>query len=102
VALRCCSISSKWGAAARTRLARRPTAWETSIRSAKVSPPLTSCRIDYVNQVGELIGVNAVDPIGKNITDIITLLDEGDRRSLGDPVRHCPTTQSKVTSDGAA
>ena len=55
-----------------------------------------------MNQVGELIGVNAVDPIGKNITDIITLLDEGDRRSLGDPVRHCPTTQSKVTSDGAA
>ena len=34
---------------------------------------------------------------GKNITDIITLLDEGDRRSLGDPVRHCLTTQSKVT-----
>ncbi|MGH8239906.1 MAG: EAL domain-containing protein, partial [Steroidobacteraceae bacterium] len=58
-----------------------------------------SARIDYVNQVGEqLIGVSAVDAIGKSITDIITLLDEGDRRSLGDPVRHCLATQSKVTA----
>ena len=51
-----------------------------------------------MNQVGEqLIGVSAVDAIGKSITDIISLVDEGDRRSLGDPVRHCLTTQSKVT-----
>ena len=35
--------------------------------------------------------------LGKTITDIITLVDENDRRSLGDPVRQCLTTQAKVT-----
>jgi diguanylate cyclase (GGDEF)-like protein/PAS domain S-box-containing protein len=77
----------------------RPTAWETldSLGEGVITTDVSG-RIDYVNQVGEqLIGVSAVDAIGKSITDIITLLDEGDRRSLGDPVRHCLTTQSKVT-----
>jgi diguanylate cyclase (GGDEF)-like protein/PAS domain S-box-containing protein len=77
----------------------RPTAWETldSLGEGIITTDVSG-RIDYVNQVGEqLIGVGAVDAVGKNITDIITLLDEGDRRSLGDPVRHCLTTQTKVT-----
>jgi diguanylate cyclase (GGDEF)-like protein/PAS domain S-box-containing protein len=77
----------------------RPTAWETldSLGEGVITTDVSG-RIDYVNQVGEqLIGVSAGDAIGKSITDIITLLDEGDRRSLGDPVRHCLTTQSKVT-----
>ena len=77
----------------------RPTAWETldSLGEGIITTDVSG-RIDYVNQVGEqLIGVSAVDALGKSITDIITLLDEGDRRSLGDPVRHCLTTQSKVT-----
>lgn len=77
----------------------RPTAWETldSLGEGIVTTDVSG-RIDYLNQVGEqLMGVQAVDALGKNITDIITLLDEGDRRSLGDPVRHCLATQSKVT-----
>jgi diguanylate cyclase (GGDEF)-like protein/PAS domain S-box-containing protein len=77
----------------------RPTAWETldSLGEGIITTDVGG-RIDYVNQAGEqLIGVTAVDALGKGITDIITLLDEGDRRSLGDPVRHCLTTQSKVT-----
>jgi diguanylate cyclase (GGDEF)-like protein/PAS domain S-box-containing protein len=78
----------------------RPTAWETldSLGEGIITTDVSG-RIDYVNQAGEqLIGATAVDALGKNITDIIQLLDEGDRRSLGDPVRHCLATQSKVTA----
>ncbi|HWK48687.1 MAG TPA: EAL domain-containing protein, partial [Steroidobacter sp.] len=78
----------------------RPTAWETldSLGEGIITTDVSG-RIDYVNQAGEqLIGVGAVDALGKSITDIIQLLDEGDRRSLGDPVRHCLATQSKVTA----
>lgn len=77
----------------------RPTAWETldSLGEGIITTDVSG-RIDYLNQAGEqLMGVTAVDALGKTLTDIITLLDEGDRRSLGDPVRHCLTTQSKVT-----
>ncbi|MET0533035.1 MAG: EAL domain-containing protein [Steroidobacter sp.] len=77
----------------------RPTAWETldSLGEGVITTDVSG-RIDYLNQAGEqLIGVSAVDALGKSITDIIQLLDEGDRRSLGDPVRHCLATQSKVT-----
>jgi diguanylate cyclase (GGDEF)-like protein/PAS domain S-box-containing protein len=77
----------------------RPTAWETldSLGEGIITTDVSG-RIDYVNQAGEqLMGVTAVDALGKSITDIISLLDEGDRRSLGDPVRHCLATQSKVT-----
>ncbi|MGH8179257.1 MAG: EAL domain-containing protein, partial [Steroidobacter sp.] len=77
----------------------RPTAWETldSLGEAVITTDVSG-RIDYLNQAGEqLFGVSAVDALGKNITDIVTLLDEGDRRSLGDPVRHCLSTQARVT-----
>lgn len=77
----------------------RPTAWETldSLGEGIITTDVSG-RIDYVNQAGEqLMRVTAVDALGKSITDIIQLLDEGDRRSLGDPVRHCLATQSKVT-----
>ena len=78
----------------------RPTAWETldSLGEGIITTDVSG-RIDYVNQAGEqLMGVTAVDALGKSITDIIQLLDEGDRRSLGDPVRHCLATQSKVSA----
>jgi diguanylate cyclase (GGDEF)-like protein/PAS domain S-box-containing protein len=78
----------------------RSTAWETldSLGEGIITTDVSG-RIDYVNQAGEqLIGVSAVDALGKGITDIITLVDEGDRRSLGDPVRHCLATQQKVTA----
>ena len=77
----------------------RPTAWETldSLGEGIITTDVGG-RIDYVNQAGEqLMGVTAVDALGKSITDLIQLLDESDRRSLGDPVRHCLATQSKVT-----
>jgi diguanylate cyclase (GGDEF)-like protein/PAS domain S-box-containing protein len=77
----------------------RPTAWETldSLGEGIITTDVTG-RIDYLNQAAEqIIGVPAVEALGKTITDIITLVDESDRRSLGDPVRQCLTTQIKVT-----
>lgn len=77
----------------------RPSAWETldSLGEGVITTDVTG-RIDYVNRAGEqIIGVAAVDALGKTITEIITLVDEGDRRSLGDPVRQCLSTQARVT-----
>ncbi len=77
----------------------RPSAWETldSIGDGVVTTDVTG-RIDYLNPAAEqLLAVTALDALGKNITELVTLLDEGDRRSLGDPVRLCLTTNTKVT-----
>ncbi|HKE95715.1 MAG TPA: EAL domain-containing protein, partial [Povalibacter sp.] len=77
----------------------RPTAWDTldSLGEGIITTDVTG-RIDYLNRAAEqLIGVSGADALGKTITDIIMLVDENDRRSLGDPVRQCLTTQSKVT-----
>ena len=77
----------------------RPTAWETldSLGEGIITTDVSG-RIDYINQAAEqLTGVTAVDALGKTITEIFSLVDESDRRSLGDPVRHCLATQSKVT-----
>lgn len=77
----------------------RSTAWETldSLGEGIITTDVNG-RIDYMNQAGEqLIGVQSMDVLGKTLTEIITLVDESDRRSLGDPVRQCLTTQSKVT-----
>jgi diguanylate cyclase (GGDEF)-like protein/PAS domain S-box-containing protein len=77
----------------------RPTAWETldSLGEGIITTDVSG-RIDYVNQAAEqLTGVTATDALGQTITDIISLVDEHDRRSLGDPVRHCLATQSRVT-----
>ncbi|HEY5806342.1 MAG TPA: diguanylate cyclase, partial [Povalibacter sp.] len=77
----------------------RPTAWDTldSLGEGIITTDVTG-RIDYLNRAAEqLIGISGADALGKTITDIITLVDEGDRRPLGDPVRQCLSTQSKVT-----
>jgi diguanylate cyclase (GGDEF)-like protein/PAS domain S-box-containing protein len=77
----------------------RSTAWETldSLGEGIITTDVSG-RIDYVNQAAEqLIGVSAADALGQTITDIISLVDESDRRSLGDPVKHCLATQSRVT-----
>jgi diguanylate cyclase (GGDEF)-like protein/PAS domain S-box-containing protein len=77
----------------------RPTAWETldSLGEGVITTDALG-RIDYMNHAAELIvDVSAVEAIGKTITDIIALVDEADRRSLGDPVRQCLATQTKVT-----
>jgi diguanylate cyclase (GGDEF)-like protein/PAS domain S-box-containing protein len=77
----------------------RPTAWETldSLGEGIITTDVNG-RIDYMNRAGEqIVSVQAVDALGKTITDIISLVDESDRRSLGDPVRQCLNTQARVT-----
>jgi len=53
--------------------------------------------IVYVNLAGErLIGKPAADALGHTLLEVINLAEEGDRRSLGDPVRQCLTTGARV------
>jgi diguanylate cyclase (GGDEF)-like protein/PAS domain S-box-containing protein len=86
-------------ALATTQPKTRPTAWDTldSLGEGIITTDVTG-RIDYLNRAAEqLIGISGADAVGKTITEIITLVDESDRRSLGDPVRQCLSTQAKVT-----
>jgi diguanylate cyclase (GGDEF)-like protein/PAS domain S-box-containing protein len=76
----------------------RPSAWETldSLEEGIVTTD-ASGRIDYMNPAAEkLVGVSGSDAIGKALTDIVTLVDETDRRPLSDPVRQSLTTRSHV------
>lgn len=86
--------------AAVASLARaRPTAWATldSLGEGVLTTDVSG-RIDYLNQAAEqLIGTPASEALGKAFAEVITLVDEADRRSLGDPVRQCLTTQARVT-----
>jgi diguanylate cyclase (GGDEF)-like protein/PAS domain S-box-containing protein len=54
-------------------------------------------RIAYVNKAGEgLIGRPAADALGRTLPEVIDLVQEGDRKSLGDPVRQCLSTGGRV------
>ncbi len=54
-------------------------------------------RITYVNRTGEeLIGRAAREALGLTLLEVIDLVEEGDRKALGDPVRQCLTTGSRV------
>jgi diguanylate cyclase (GGDEF)-like protein/PAS domain S-box-containing protein len=53
-------------------------------------------RIDYLNIAAEsLIGLRADQMLGKMFNDVASLVDEQDRRSLGDPVRKCLQTGTR-------
>jgi diguanylate cyclase (GGDEF)-like protein/PAS domain S-box-containing protein len=55
-------------------------------------------RIDYINHSAETLLGQAFDHVvGKSFADVASLVDEGDRRSLGDPVRKALTTGGRVT-----
>jgi len=55
-------------------------------------------RIDYINHSAETLLGQAFDlVVGKSFADVASLVDEGDRRSLGDPVRKALTTGGRVT-----
>ena len=55
-------------------------------------------RIDYVNHSAEaLIGQTFEAVAGKAFTEVAALVDESDRRSLGDPVRKARATGARVT-----
>ncbi|HTE42004.1 MAG TPA: PAS domain-containing protein, partial [Steroidobacteraceae bacterium] len=66
----------------------RSSAWETldSMGEAIVTTD-GSERIDFVNHAAEqLLGVKSVDAVGRSLPDLVSLVDENDRRPLGDPV----------------
>jgi diguanylate cyclase (GGDEF)-like protein/PAS domain S-box-containing protein len=55
-------------------------------------------RIDYVNHAAEvLLGQRFDQVIGKSFAEVASLVDEADRRSLGDPVRKALTSGGRVT-----
>ena len=55
-------------------------------------------RIDYMNQAAEtLTGMSSAAGAGKLLGDIVSLVDESSRKSLGDPVRQSLATGARVT-----
>ncbi|HXA37205.1 MAG TPA: diguanylate cyclase, partial [Steroidobacteraceae bacterium] len=55
-------------------------------------------RIDYINHAAEtLLGQRFDQVMGKSFSDVASLVDETDRRSLGDPVRKALATGGRVT-----
>jgi diguanylate cyclase (GGDEF)-like protein/PAS domain S-box-containing protein len=55
-------------------------------------------RIDYINHSAEvLLGQRFDQVMGKEFSEVASLVDETDRRSLGDPVRKALTTGGRVT-----
>jgi diguanylate cyclase (GGDEF)-like protein/PAS domain S-box-containing protein len=60
-------------------------------------------RIDYINQsAATLLGQGFDQVVGKSFADVASLVDEADRRSLGDPVRKALATGGRVTVDKRA
>ena len=54
-------------------------------------------RVDYMNLSAEaLIGTNRDDASGHRIGELFTLVDDADRRPLGDPVERCLTMRRRV------
>jgi diguanylate cyclase (GGDEF)-like protein/PAS domain S-box-containing protein len=54
--------------------------------------------IDYMNEAAEhLTGASRSVGIGKRLTDLIALVDESDRESLGDPVQQCLNERKRVS-----
>jgi diguanylate cyclase (GGDEF)-like protein/PAS domain S-box-containing protein len=55
-------------------------------------------RIDYINHAAETLLSQRFDQVmGKSFPEVASLVDEADRRSLGDPVRKALTTGGRVT-----
>ena len=55
-------------------------------------------RIDYINHAAEtLLGQRFDQVMGRSFSDVASLVDEADRRSLGDPVRKALATGGRVT-----
>ncbi len=54
-------------------------------------------RVDYMNQAAEsLIGTNRDEASGHRIGELFTLVDDADRRPLGDPVERCLAMRRRV------
>lgn len=53
--------------------------------------------IDYINSAAEKLTGSAREyAIGKRLTELVTLIDESDRRDLGDPVQRCLVDRRRI------
>ena len=74
------------------------TAWEAldALGEGVLTTDLDG-RIDYVNRAGQdLLGRSAADTLGKTLLEVLELVEEGDRKSLADPVRQSLATGGRV------
>lgn len=54
-------------------------------------------RIDYMNRAAEaMTGTDREAAAGQQVSEVFTLIDEADRRSLGDPVERCLAMRRRV------
>lgn len=77
----------------------RSSAWETldSLGEAVVTTDASE-RIDFINHAAEqLLGVKAGEATGRKLSELMSLVDETDRRPLGDPVHQCLATRARVS-----
>src|SRR5215831_3966919 len=77
----------------------RATAWQTldSIGEAIITVDANEC-IDYLNHAAEsLLGLPAGQALGRSFADLVSFVDETDRRPLSDPVRQCLTVRARVS-----
>lgn len=86
------------GAAAGEPQRAHATAWEAldALGEGVLTTDLDG-RIDYVNRAGQdLLGRPAADTLGKTLLEVLELVEEGDRKSLADPVRQSLATGGRV------
>lgn len=58
-------------------------------------------KIDYINSAAEqLTGVVSADALGRRFSDLVSLVDENDRRRVADPVRACLARQQRIVMGG--
>jgi diguanylate cyclase (GGDEF)-like protein/PAS domain S-box-containing protein len=58
----------------------------------------TNGNIDYMNAAAEeLTGAQRSVGLGKQLTDLVALIDEADRESLGDPVARCLSEKKRIS-----
>jgi diguanylate cyclase (GGDEF)-like protein/PAS domain S-box-containing protein len=63
----------------------------------------TEGRIDYMNAAAEkLTGVLRDEAAGKHLAEIVNLVDEGDRRDLGDPIMRSLTDRRRISMGSRA
>jgi diguanylate cyclase (GGDEF)-like protein/PAS domain S-box-containing protein len=74
------------------------TAWEAldALGEGVLTTDLDG-HIVYVNKAGQdLLGRPAADTLGKTLLEVLDLVEEGDRKTLADPVRQALTTGGRV------
>jgi len=58
----------------------------------------TRGRIDYLNSSAEkMVGISREQALGKPFGDVVHLIDESDRRNLGDPISRCLAKQQSIS-----